>query len=351
MEGAERTTQSEGSEEHNTSQNFEDLDEKDQDKSRRSALSVCDNHGWKRDESDHNPDQRSSSARARGTVTHPVVGSPILICAASISVPETDIKISAVTSDHDTQLMSQTQQVQQIDGSDPQLTNAPEREAQSQEPQTSHTEPPGVVSASLSPAPTEIAVQVMQKRRRVFSRRSKTGCMTCRRRKIKCDEQHPVCKNCIRGCLSCEGYMSQSICQRPSDPTAPGNLQSPAVRPDRNDQLLSETLQRCDRQSGLAMVVKSGNMGPDVVEGSERSAQQYGTSTISTGLGIGSRSTQDRPSDTAFFLEYMADPDHWQPPRIHKALHAGNPGSNRQVLPSTRQLFHETHSELNVPPF
>jgi hypothetical protein len=38
-------------------------------------------------------------------------------------------------------------------------------------------------------------VQVDQKRRkRVFSNRTKTGCLTCRRRKKKCDEGKPECK-------------------------------------------------------------------------------------------------------------------------------------------------------------
>lgn len=32
-----------------------------------------------------------------------------------------------------------------------------------------------------------------KRRKRVFSNRTKTGCMTCRRRKKKCDEQHPEC--------------------------------------------------------------------------------------------------------------------------------------------------------------
>lgn len=33
------------------------------------------------------------------------------------------------------------------------------------------------------------------RRKRVFSNRTKTGCMTCRRRKKKCDEQHPECES------------------------------------------------------------------------------------------------------------------------------------------------------------
>ena len=32
-------------------------------------------------------------------------------------------------------------------------------------------------------------------RKRVFSNRTRTGCMTCRRRKKKCDELHPECKS------------------------------------------------------------------------------------------------------------------------------------------------------------
>ena len=38
------------------------------------------------------------------------------------------------------------------------------------------------------------------KRKRIFSNRTKTGCMTCRRRKKKCDEQHPECE-CIPGMI------------------------------------------------------------------------------------------------------------------------------------------------------
>ena len=33
-----------------------------------------------------------------------------------------------------------------------------------------------------------------KRRKRVFSNRTKTGCMTCRRRKKKCDEGHPECR-------------------------------------------------------------------------------------------------------------------------------------------------------------
>ncbi|KAJ2893936.1 Maltose acetyltransferase [Zalerion maritima] len=48
-----------------------------------------------------------------------------------------------------------------------------------------------------------------KKRKRVFANRTKTGCLTCRRRKKKCDEQKPECNNCIRGGFVCSGYQPQ----------------------------------------------------------------------------------------------------------------------------------------------
>ncbi|KAL4903058.1 fungal-specific transcription factor domain-containing protein [Aspergillus multicolor] len=57
--------------------------------------------------------------------------------------------------------------------------------------------------------------------------RSKTGCLTCRRRRKKCDEHKPRCYNCERNNLVCDGYQSlqrwaprnsQPRCRSPSPP-------------------------------------------------------------------------------------------------------------------------------------
>ena len=40
-----------------------------------------------------------------------------------------------------------------------------------------------------------------KRRKRVFSNRTKTGCLTCRRRKKKCDEAHPECELMNQACL------------------------------------------------------------------------------------------------------------------------------------------------------
>ncbi|ORY87603.1 hypothetical protein BCR37DRAFT_2050 [Protomyces lactucae-debilis] len=39
--------------------------------------------------------------------------------------------------------------------------------------------------------------------------RTKSGCWTCRERKVKCDEQKPICSTCSRLGLECAGYTSR----------------------------------------------------------------------------------------------------------------------------------------------
>lgn len=43
-------------------------------------------------------------------------------------------------------------------------------------------------------------------KKRAFCRRNRTGCLTCRRRRIKCDEARPFCHNCIKSKKICSGY-------------------------------------------------------------------------------------------------------------------------------------------------
>ena len=41
---------------------------------------------------------------------------------------------------------------------------------------------------------------------RVVKRRTRTGCLTCRKRRIKCDERKPTCNNCEKSQKVCLGY-------------------------------------------------------------------------------------------------------------------------------------------------
>ncbi|KAL9009978.1 MAG: hypothetical protein Q9173_005039 [Seirophora scorigena] len=65
-----------------------------------------------------------------------------------------------------------------------------------------------------------------------IKRRTKTGCLTCRKRRIKCDEHHPHCNNCKKSKRTCAGYDPIFKAQpgppaiQPA-PSAPPSLQSP----------------------------------------------------------------------------------------------------------------------------
>ncbi|KAL3480937.1 hypothetical protein BJX99DRAFT_219849 [Aspergillus californicus] len=57
-----------------------------------------------------------------------------------------------------------------------------------------------------------------QTRRRAFTKRSRTGCRTCRIRHVKCDEAPGGCRNCISNGWSCEGSELNRL-PRHRDPT------------------------------------------------------------------------------------------------------------------------------------
>lgn len=46
-------------------------------------------------------------------------------------------------------------------------------------------------------------------------RRTKTGCLTCRKRRIKCGEERPICRNCVKSKRLCEGYNPRVVWKPP----------------------------------------------------------------------------------------------------------------------------------------
>lgn len=46
-------------------------------------------------------------------------------------------------------------------------------------------------------------------------KRTKTGCLTCRKRRIKCGEERPICKNCVKSKRHCEGYNQRVVFKPP----------------------------------------------------------------------------------------------------------------------------------------
>lgn len=46
---------------------------------------------------------------------------------------------------------------------------------------------------------------------RTRKQRARTGCLTCRARRVKCDEQKPDCRRCITANVACAGYEEQRV--------------------------------------------------------------------------------------------------------------------------------------------
>ncbi|KAA8908435.1 hypothetical protein TRICI_004773, partial [Trichomonascus ciferrii] len=85
-------------------------------------------------------------------------------------------------------------------------------------------------------------------------RRTKTGCLTCRKRRIKCDEKHPTCSNCDKSKRICLGYdpifritadrrrtRKQGVVKRPTTPT-PTPTPVSAAPPSRNNRMKINSL-------------------------------------------------------------------------------------------------------------
>lgn len=83
--------------------------------------------------------------------------------------------------------------------SDAQLAEALQRETSAQEDQSRDWDTDAQANGDadhehFASDPQSGANMSGTKRKRNFSNRTKTGCLTCRRRKKKCDEGHPICK-------------------------------------------------------------------------------------------------------------------------------------------------------------
>jgi hypothetical protein len=72
---------------------------------------------------------------------------------------------------------------------------------------------PEPATATDQDAPVEASTAPRSRQSR---RRTKTGCLTCRKRRIKCGEERPICNNCIKSKRHCEGYNQRVIFKTPN---------------------------------------------------------------------------------------------------------------------------------------
>ncbi|CAL5874627.1 uncharacterized protein PFLUO_LOCUS8924 [Penicillium psychrofluorescens] len=77
--------------------------------------------------------------------------------------------------------------------------------------------------------------KMSSRHKKEVKRRTKTGCLTCRKRRIKCDEGHPVCRNCVKSKRECLGYdpvfRPQASTPSAIQPAAPNPPPSLVVNP------------------------------------------------------------------------------------------------------------------------
>ncbi|QSZ33464.1 hypothetical protein DSL72_005032 [Monilinia vaccinii-corymbosi] len=95
--------------------------------------------------------------------------------------------------------------------------SAPETAAQSEPAQASLRAK--IVEGQMNPSSQATGTSGRKGKKRPNLPKVRSGCVTCKRRRIKCDEQKPECNRCIVFGMPCEGYgVRISINRRKPDP-------------------------------------------------------------------------------------------------------------------------------------
>ncbi|KAL1578141.1 Zn 2 -C6 fungal-type domain-containing protein [Candida albicans] len=124
----------------------------------------------------------------------------------------------------------------------------------------------------------EEANKALINKRRIIKRRTRTGCLTCRKRRIKCDERKPTCFNCERSKKSCLGYQDLSKL-----PPRKRNRDTSLDLPDGNQQQQQQQQQQQNQQS---IVGGAGNGSDEPHNETHQITSISGSSTNSRNLDM-----------------------------------------------------------------
>ncbi|ATZ57742.1 hypothetical protein BCIN_15g02830 [Botrytis cinerea B05.10] len=72
---------------------------------------------------------------------------------------------------------------------------------------------PRGTSKSKSSGMATVPLKRKDKRTRAYFPKTRTGCWTCRKRRVKCDEKKPDCSRCEASGFKCDGYSVESFSQ------------------------------------------------------------------------------------------------------------------------------------------
>ncbi|KAI0382708.1 hypothetical protein F5Y04DRAFT_42180 [Hypomontagnella monticulosa] len=85
----------------------------------------------------------------------------------------------------------------------------------------------------MSPSRTDRVETERPKASRRSHRKSRNGCLHCKRRKVKCDESRPTCSNCVRFAIECEYFKGKDrLPSKAIQEPGPTNNISPAESPN-----------------------------------------------------------------------------------------------------------------------
>ncbi|KAH6611969.1 hypothetical protein C7974DRAFT_88510 [Boeremia exigua] len=169
----------------------------------------------------------------------------------------------------------------------------------------------------------------------VKHRRTRSGCFTCRQRRVKCDEAHPTCDRCRKGGRECV-YPDKESTQKslrsgsksdkssadgtssPEDPAEEGNDQLPTIHDDDEDEdeymeagYMDKSQDLRDSShtpaSTLDQSTSPSTEASSIIAPAIRQPLSRRSSAQVTKIPAASRGFPHTPKDVAFYLNYFKE--------------------------------------------
>ncbi|KAJ5666801.1 hypothetical protein N7462_011210 [Penicillium macrosclerotiorum] len=177
--------------------------------------------------------------------------------------------------------------------------------------------------------------------RRVPKKRTKTGCLTCRKRRIKCGEEKPICSNCVKSKRICEGYAQRVVFKNPL------GILGPYGPPVDQDSQMQHPIQHQMRvplfgdystlpaQQAAAAAAQHPMLAPRPVD----------PATFGYHL---TQATENTPSQGQ--VTQTAAAPHFYFPALPVQVPLSQPWSPQQAQPSSQHPQSQTHTQPPAPP-